>query len=122
MIWNRRHNQIVHGLRHPVGDNVSLLSQCKKPLVYRRPVCRDLAPSIVMVAGADCNASYLCQFADPSTDLPRLRDPRLLSEHIQQVFCYADQIITRTLLNQPTKPMLTKMKICRDKNFHTNGS
>jgi hypothetical protein len=75
-----------------------------------------------MVPRADRNASYLCQLANPSTDLSRLRHPWLNPKHIQQIPCYADQNITRTLLNQPTKPMSTKMKICRDKNFHTNGS
>src|SRR5258708_9489488 len=92
MIWNRRHNQIVHGLRHPVGDNVSLLSQCKKPLVYRRPVCRDLAPSIVMVAGADCDATQLCQLADPSADFHRLYHSRLAAEPIHPTPSTADPL------------------------------
>jgi hypothetical protein len=75
-----------------------------------------------MVPRADRNASYFCQLANPSTDLLRLHHPWLTPKHIQQISSDTDQIITRTLLNQPTKPMLAKMKICRDKNFHTNGS
>jgi hypothetical protein len=47
---------------------------------------------ILMVPGADRNASYLSQLADPSTDLPRLYHPRLFPKHIQQVPCDADQV------------------------------
>jgi hypothetical protein len=122
MIRNVRHDQIVYNLRRPIRDNLWLFSQYNKPLIYGRTVCRDLASGIVMVPRADRNASYLCQFANPSTDLSRLRHPWLTLEHVQQIPCDADQIITRTPVNQPTEPMLTKMNICRDKNFHATAS
>jgi hypothetical protein len=75
-----------------------------------------------MVPRADRNASYLCQLANPSTDLPSLYNSRLTEKHIQQIPRDADQIMTRTLLNQPTKPMLTKMKVRCDQYFHALSS
>src|SRR4029077_6937563 len=75
-----------------------------------------------MVPRADRNASYLCQLANPSTHLPSLYNSRLTEKHIQQIPCDADQIITRALLNQPTKPMLTKMKFRVNRFFHARSS
>jgi phosphohistidine phosphatase SixA len=36
LIRNGRQNQILDNLRHSVGDNVSLLSQCNEPLICGR--------------------------------------------------------------------------------------
>jgi hypothetical protein len=58
-----------------------------------------------MVSGADRDPSYLCHFADPPSDGPRLHNPGMTLKHIQKVPCYADQIVTRRTFFQPPKPL-----------------
>ena len=48
-----------------------------------------------MVPRTDRYPGYLCQFADPSTDLPGLHHSRFFPKHIQQVPGYEDEIIIR---------------------------
>jgi hypothetical protein len=70
-----------------------------------------------MVSGTDGDSGYLGQLANPSTDGPRLHDPRLSVEHVEQVPGYADQIPFRRTTQQP-KPLLPVVKVRRDENFH----
>ena len=95
MIRNGRHDQVVQDMRRSVRDNLWFSSELDEPLIYRCAILRNLASGIVMIPRADRNASYLCQLADPPTDLPRLFHPRLFPKHIQQVPCYADQMTIR---------------------------
>lgn len=71
-----------------------------------------------MVSGTDGDSGYPGQLANPSTDGPRLHDPRLSVEHVEQVPGYADQIPFRRTTQQP-EPLLSVVKVCRDKNFNT---
>jgi hypothetical protein len=73
MIRNGRHDQVIQDMRRSVRDNLWFSSELDEPFIYRCAILRNLASGIVVVPGADRNASYLCQFADPSTDLPRLK-------------------------------------------------
>src|ERR1700737_2191256 len=58
-----------------------------------------------------------------SLNLTRPFQTRLGPEHVEQIACNTNQVVTRPLLDQPAKPMKTKMEIGCEKNFHasTNG-
>src|ERR1700739_220502 len=70
-----------------------------------------------MASGTDGDSGYLGQLANPSTDGPRLHDPRLSVEHVEQVPGYADQIPSRRTTQQP-EPLLPVVKVRRDEYFH----
>ena len=70
----------------------------------------DLTSRVVMVSGTQGHPGYLGQLVNPSTDGPRLHDPRHIVKHVEQVPGYADQIPFRRTTQQP-EPLLPVVKV-----------
>ena len=79
-------------LRSP-GGRIGWLVHQKAATFAGIAVGGDLTSRVVMVSGTDGDSGYLGQLANPSTDGPRLHDPRLSVEHVEQVPGYADQVV-----------------------------
>jgi hypothetical protein len=79
---------------------------------------RDRSASIVVIAGANSDGNNVRKLADEPCDFTRSFHPGLGREHVQQITGNANEVVTRSLFEQSSKPVKPEMKVGGNKEFH----